>query len=529
MHHTTNTATPPTFLFLNGFGTYYFRIAIPRKLRNIINKYEIRRSLKTSSYTLAVKKARRLAVIAENLFQGDHVTEKELKELLLTSTQIKMTGPVKIGNGVLECGGIETDPDKHQEELETLNKIIELAKAATSSNGNQPISKLVERLLEKDPSAEEIVKVLENLGNGSIYSDNTTFLRAGANQQQPIKLSELITKYAKNRVEDGRWIQKTVNENLSIYDYLTRYFGDIPAQDITHDDADTFRNVLLQLPPNLNKSPLYRDKSISVVINMKPAEKLSTSSVNKYMRRISSMYNWAKKRENLSKNPFSEKQIQEDKQPNERRDMHRDADLAALFIPDTFYAELDKPHKFWIPLIALYTGARQNEIASLDAAAILDVEGLPCFKFITSKQKTYTERLTPIHSHLIRLGLIEYARKQTGKLFPELHKKRDGYGQDVSRWFNSYRRKCGLVERRNKDFHSFRHTLATSLSLKKIESRIISDIIGHSRNKPKSTTTETVYIKTTDLVTMAEAIEKLDYGEPINSLEPFDVLFPSAM
>lgn len=86
------TASPPTTpnnLFLNGFGTYYFRIAIPRKLRDTIKKYEIRRTLKTKSYSVAVKKARKLAVMAETLFQKDNMTEKELNELLLISTQIE--------------------------------------------------------------------------------------------------------------------------------------------------------------------------------------------------------------------------------------------------------------------------------------------------------------------------------------------------------------------------------------------------------------------------------------------------------
>ena len=53
----------PSYVHLNGFGVYYFRIAIPQQLKALIGKHEIRRSLKTTNYTFAVKKARRLATM----------------------------------------------------------------------------------------------------------------------------------------------------------------------------------------------------------------------------------------------------------------------------------------------------------------------------------------------------------------------------------------------------------------------------------------------------------------------------------
>lgn len=57
--------------------------------------------------------------------------------------------------------------------------------------------------------------------------------------------------------------------------------------------------------------------------------------------------------ENLSKRP---KRLM-------KEDMLTSDDLAVLFNPAQFQAAADQPFKFWVPLIALYTGARQNEIA----------------------------------------------------------------------------------------------------------------------------------------------------------------------
>jgi integrase len=261
---------------------------------------------------------------------------------------------------------------------------------------------------------------------------------------------------------------------------------------------------------------------------MKPVKTLSKASVNKYMRRISGMFNFAEERKYTTINPFRKKQIREDKQPDENRDILSGEDLSALFNPDRFYSKLDTPFKYWIPLIGLYTGARLNEIAEMDAADIVEEKGVWCFYFNTSKQKARRKRLIPVHSHLKKLGLLQYAHAQTGKLFPELRKRRDGYGQEVSRWYNQYRRECGLTEIRNGDFHCYRHTMSTALDKAGVRSKTISQIIGHSTGGPKQTTTERVYIKKDEIEIRAAAIEKLNYGEPVNNLEPYDILFPSA-
>lgn len=237
------------------------------------------------------------------------------------------------------------------------------------------------------------------------------------------------------------------------------------------------------------------------------------------------MFNWAVDREHISKNYFRKKPIQESKKASEKRDMLTSDDLAALFNPVLFEAEADQPFKYWTPLIALYTGARQNEIAQLDGQDIKQIHGIWCFRFITAKQKKYTERIVPVHSKLQELGLIEYAKSKPGKLFSELHERRDGYGQAVSKWYNRYRRKCGLNDVRNKDFHSLRHTLPTELFRIGVNPMLISEIDGHmTSNGKRRTTTEEVYIKSSEVTTLRDALEKLEYGEALAGVRSYGEL-----
>ncbi|MEE5154647.1 DUF6538 domain-containing protein [Pseudomonas alliivorans] len=65
----------PSYLSLNRHGTYYFRIVIPAPVRKLLQgKREIRRSLKTDSQRLAVKRARQHAVRFESVFDRVHTT-----------------------------------------------------------------------------------------------------------------------------------------------------------------------------------------------------------------------------------------------------------------------------------------------------------------------------------------------------------------------------------------------------------------------------------------------------------------------
>lgn len=91
-----------------------------------------------------------------------------------------------------------------------------------------------------------------------------------------------------------------------------------------------------------------------------------------------------------------------------------------------------------------------------------------------------SKRLIPIHSRLIELGFLEFVSKPKRKLaFRELKKRRDGYSEDVSKWFWRYRISVGMTHDK-KTFHSFRHTVSYILKNAKIEPKIIIAVLGHT-------------------------------------------------
>lgn len=151
---------------------------------------------------------------------------------------------------------------------------------------------------------------------------------------------------------------------------------------------------------------------------------------------------------------------------------------------------------YWVPLLALYSGARQSELCQLRVNDVVKTsEGLVVH--ITSEaadedegaEETGTksessERRLPVHPALLALGFEEYwnETKQAGHaaLFPDV-RRQEGRpaGEDFGRWFSLYRGQQG-VKKRWQDFHAFRHTVSTKLTDAGVSDSVANYITGHT-------------------------------------------------
>ena len=59
----------PSYLYLNPYGVYYFRIVIPLDLQNFLDKREIKKSLRTSNRRQAIHIAQNLSVKVNGVFE----------------------------------------------------------------------------------------------------------------------------------------------------------------------------------------------------------------------------------------------------------------------------------------------------------------------------------------------------------------------------------------------------------------------------------------------------------------------------
>lgn len=173
------------------------------------------------------------------------------------------------------------------------------------------------------------------------------------------------------------------------------------------------------------------------------------------------------------------------------------------------------PERFWIPLICLFSGGRLGEVAQLHLSDIRTDDGIPCFDFNDTGEKNLktasSSRIVPIHSALLELGLMDYVERlrKEGKprLWMNLKLKREGFGQDVGRWFQRYGRKHISADKR-KSLHSMRHTFITALNRAHVPEAIVAELAGHTHGNIDRDR----YGHGFEVRQLKEAIEKLSFG-----------------
>lgn len=154
-------------------------------------------------------------------------------------------------------------------------------------------------------------------------------------------------------------------------------------------------------------------------------------------------------------------------------------DLRLIFDNLPQYSE--NPWQFWVPLIALYTGARIAEITSLKTNYVFDKAGIHALKIAGTKTKS-SVRDIPIHQDLLQLGFLEFvtARRNARKeyLFDIKHHNQNGAGATVSKWYTAFKKEIGLNDEM-KVFHSFRPTIVDHLKQAGASFEARCQYVGH--------------------------------------------------
>jgi integrase len=235
----------------------------------------------------------------------------------------------------------------------------------------------------------------------------------------------------------------------------------------------------------------------------KKLAKASNKTIKDKLIRIGAFLNFCVDMEHLDKNRLIYKMKIED---SDKRKEYKIEQLNSFFNSKWYTEDLEhnlkeEPHKIWIPLILLFTGARTNEIAQLYVEHIKEKEGIHLFKIKDEQEDQSTKnkssnREVPIHKTLIDLGFLKYVEYQKklkkDRLFSGLYlTKNKGYGQHFGKIFNEFKYTWldeEAIEKLNNneillDLHSFRHSFTTASRRGKILEDYYSSILGHKKNQ----------------------------------------------
>ena len=515
------------YTYLSRHHVLYFRVVVPIRNGDAEIRQEYRRSLRTRDPSAARKISRVLMTCVDNVCDGgtiDLETWKTLKKILddhlvqliaSAKREIADKGPASITSEEVWQDNLLPDCKKHADEVS--RKRFEQFKGKEVHLSVQHHLKPDQILktygvddLKDDPKlylqfCEAALRMLSvyyecrldlnrearTFNTGSFNPGHPPLVHANDIPQERIDiLSEVTEKYRNELMAGENWTEKTHGEYQSAHDLLIEILNDRPVTAVDSKAAQFFKATLQELPKNRTTKPQYKGKSIDQLRKMKiPDEhRLSIPSVNKYIGMASYLMNWAVKNGYTSSNPFAGIKIKENKQAQDKKLPFSNDDLVALF-SSPIYLDCKCKHGYyyWLPLIALYTGARIDEICQLHLDDIHQIDGVWVFDINDKDEKKLktlsSKRLIPIHSQLIELGLIKYHKallKQGEKrLFPDLKKGKDGYSTQAGRWFNDRHRKKMGIDSKDKTFHSFRHTMTNQLKQKGNIQSHVGALTGH--------------------------------------------------
>lgn len=569
--------SPPAYLCLKR-SIYYFRYALPKESRLHWGRSELRLSLRTSYLRTARFRARmllaevektfledtmleyreirrRMNILLQRMLAQDHADLSEKKALTIGDTTIPYDQLRASQAAMLLCWNSEKALEKLAptclvdlfksgaftwEELSEENylQIVKAYNEMQITMHRIEVARLRgDFLLEEEIVGRDYGKLpceIEKTAETEVSSvPMQVAIEAMSPKKNALLYSDAMDRYIHQKLQDGEWREHSVADHRGRLGEFLLIIGDKSIESITREDMRLFRETLRRLPPNRTRVKAYKDKNIQELLALKVEKTLSVTTVNILVEAVGSMLGWYVREGLLDVNPATHLQIKDTRQDIELRQAFSADELSKIFAHPKFaQKEFKSPSYYWIPLIALYTGMRLEEISQLHCADIyessnkgiwiidinatgLDEEGRP--KLLKNKN---ARRIVPIHPILIRLGILDYhadiTKKKHVRLFPDL-KKSEGavkFGKQPGKQFKSVVT-AALGDASGKTFHSLRHTFADFYKQRGLQNDYFRQVFGHelpmlaAKQYGEKFPPEILY---------ENVIVKLDYGEWVHNV-----------
>lgn len=324
-------------------------------------------------------------------------------------------------------------------------------------------------------------------------------------------LASLSKLYVEEGKRSGAWrAVSALDVERALRDFF-ELMGDMPAPAFGVEQARALKERLERCPQYFALRTEFRGKTLrQVVESSMPYQTITAVTINNRLRKLTAFFNWCKANGYIEQNPLTGMKVMAGAAKEARLSLEP-SDLDALLKHDALAHEARKhAWRYWLPLLARFTGARLEELCQLHIDDITSYQGIPCIRVDDrhgdQKLKNQSSRrVLPIHPKLLELGLLEYAEsirdRNHSRLFPDLVPTRGKLGHAPSKWFSRYKAKQGVSDPR-KTFHSFRHTFIDDLREAGVQDSLIKRMAGHE----ESSVTFSVYGSRTPIKAMVEAL-----------------------
>ena len=361
-------------------------------------------------------------------------------------------------------------------------------------------------------------------------------------------IKELANKYLK--LKESVWVKKTQLDNKRVLGWFMELVdADKPITSVTKAHVGMYRDLLMNLPKNYTKAKKFEGLSVTEAVKAgEDAPKISLRTASKYLSMFKGFQNWCVEEEHLLTAPGSHIKVPYKGNPVEARLPFSPSQLKTIFsspvyagcksagrrsMPGEFVI---RDGRFWIPLIALFSGMRLGEIVQMYVSDvreegevwILDVTTMDQDEAELSEEEieknlktSQSQRRIPIHEELKRIGFLNYVaeckqkKAPSKRLFPDINPGKDGYfSHNFSKTFSRYL-KAIEVKTPKHVFHSFRHNFTDVLHIAGIDDSHQDALMGHLDMKKAKTVYGT---KGMPLKALINDMQKLDFAIDLDHL-----------
>ncbi|MEP4557699.1 site-specific integrase [Cobetia amphilecti] len=287
-------------------------------------------------------------------------------------------------------------------------------------------------------------------------------------------LSALWERYRAHQLADAR--DKTRHESRHALGVLVELVGDVDPRRL---DKSVARDFVERLEDYPSRRGLGRFASMSLAqIKAGSYQPISNTTQRNIITRVSSFAAWLVSFGYLDANPLQGLKPKRAKGAAKRKTWTHD-ELRTWF--GSSAGQTGTGWQYWLPLLAIYTGARLEELAALAPDDIGRHDGIDYLEIHGTDgrhiKNAASWRAVPIHPRLIELGFLDLVASRQGceRLF-DLPRRQGRYGFTASKWFTRHRAKLGIAA----DFHGYRHTVAEALRLAGGQGYAIAWLLGHS-------------------------------------------------
>lgn len=316
------------------------------------------------------------------------------------------------------------------------------------------------------------------------------------------RIMDLYDQFERNKGATKK--SDTNDQNRKVVQLFAEFVGEtLPVTSLSRRHISTFRDQLASFPKMARQVAAFRGLKFKEIIEKnreigRPT--LDDRTVNKYLSAVSPFLRWLGANSHID-TPISTDDLFHAIDTEARKykvfssDQLRELFSSPLFRGCQSDAVIHEPGntqvrdwRYWLPLIALFTGARLGELAQLLVDDIRQIDGIWC-AYVTAQgddgksiKTANSRRVIPIHPELEKLGFLKLhqAQKKAGekRLFPEIKLDARGHWGVPSKELNKYMDRIGLKEERLV-VHSFRHLFTDRLRIAGHLDHEFSFILGH--------------------------------------------------